>query len=75
MSKDSFAIASKTLDENVKNWILEAATSGIHYQELMTLSSPKLRLDYITSLLTELHNENKIIFSNDDDELITTKSD
>ena len=71
-SKDSFVAASKILDDNIKSWILEIASSGIIYQDLMSLAAPKFRLDYITSLITELHNENKILFSSDnDDELIS----
>ena len=67
---------SKILDDSVKNWILQLTSSGIRYQELMSLSAPKFRLDYIVSLLTELHNQNKIKFSGDDDDaLIITNSD
>lgn len=63
---------SHDLDENIKSWILKCASSGIFYNDLMALAAPKIRLDYLTSLLTALHNEKKIVFS-DDDDFITLK--
>lgn len=63
---------SKELDDSVKSWILQCATVGIFYNDLMVLATPKLRLDYVTSLLTALHNDGKLTFSGDgDNEFIT----
>lgn len=63
---------SHDLDENIKSWILKCASSGISHNDLKSLAAPKIRLDYLTSLLTALHNENKIVFS-DNDDFITLK--
>lgn len=58
---------SKELDDSVKSWILQCAAAGIFYNDLMILASPKLRLDYVNSLLAALHNEGKLTFSGDID--------
>jgi hypothetical protein len=56
---------SKDLDNSVKNWILQCASVGIFYDDLVGFASPKLRVDYLNSLLTDLHNTNQIVFTPD----------